>query len=66
MDLAPIEPVKQLSPPICRVAHAWMTEDAYAKLERAAEKRRMHPDALLGKIAARIFGENALEMLPDC
>jgi N-dimethylarginine dimethylaminohydrolase len=43
--------VPALSAPRCEVVHAWLTKDVYALLEQEAERRRMHPDALLAMIA---------------
>jgi hypothetical protein len=46
---------KTLSPPLCRVGHAWMTETEYAVLLDNARRRRVHPDRLLAQIAVAVM-----------
>lgn len=40
----------KLSPPRCRVAHVWLTEEEFGLLSREAEHRRQHVDALAAEL----------------
>jgi hypothetical protein len=46
---------KNLSPPRCRVVHAWVTEERYAAIERAANEVRKHPDQIVAELLDQAF-----------
>lgn len=48
-------PAPVLPPRRCRVAHAWLTDPMYADLEAEANRRRLHPDELLARIAESVL-----------
>lgn len=56
---------KQLSPPRCRVAHAWLTAETYDFLQRAADRRRIHVDQLTAAIVNRFVEEAAVAAAID-
>lgn len=43
------------TPKRCHVAHAWLTAAQYERLAREAERRRMHPDALLSALIGDVL-----------
>lgn len=47
MQAAADDAGKDLSPPRCCVAHAWLSKDVYVLLQRAADLRRIHVDELV-------------------
>lgn len=47
---------KQLSPPRCRVAHAWISDAVYEQLERAGQRDRKHPDQLVAELVTTVYG----------
>lgn len=44
---------KTLSAPRCAVAHAWLSIEDHALLQRAADRRRIHVDQLVAEIIQR-------------
>lgn len=50
VNATPAGEAKQLSPPRCRVAHAWMTAERYAQLEHEAHRRGTSPDAFAAEL----------------
>lgn len=56
---------KNLSPPRCCVAHAWMVTLTYDLLVIEANARRMHPDALLALMAEELLHGNLVGQLLD-
>jgi hypothetical protein len=43
---------KHLSAPVCRVAHAWLTEAIYTELERQAAALGLHTDVYAADLVA--------------
>jgi hypothetical protein len=43
------------TPRRCCVAHAWVSDETYAALERAANARRMHPDMLAAELLLAVL-----------
>lgn len=46
-----------LSAPRCRVVHAWVTDDVLARLQAAADRRRIHPDQLVASLVETVIGQ---------
>lgn len=44
-----------VTPRRTHVAHAWLTEVTYAELQAEADRRRLHPDALVAKILEKLL-----------
>lgn len=61
---SPIE--KVLTPPRTNVAHAWLQADAFEMLQREANRRRQHPDALCAAIIDAVLRGGAIEAVLDC
>lgn len=53
------------SPRRCRVAHAWLSDEIYARLCAEAEARREHPDQLAASIVQVIIGQRLVAALLD-
>ena len=48
-------PDKTLSAPRCRVAHAWLTVELYALLEREADRRGTSADGLAADLVTHML-----------
>lgn len=52
-----VESVERVAPtpPRCRVAHAWLTAELYALLEREAHRRGTSPDVMCAQLTEHML-----------
>lgn len=53
-------PAPKITPPRCRVAHAWLADDEYALLEQHAKRHRTHADVVAGKLLRALLAEEEI------
>ncbi len=46
-----------LSAPRCSVVHAWLNNDVLARLQAAADRRRIHPDQLVASLVEAVLDQ---------
>lgn len=45
----------KLTAPRCSVVHAWLKNDVLARLQAAADRRRIHPDQLVASLVETVL-----------
>lgn len=56
---------KDLTPPRCCVAHAWLDREIHDELVLQANRRRMHPDALVAALIDTVLDRRLIPALLD-
>lgn len=65
MSPQPAAAEPDLSPKRSSVAHAWLSSSVYQQLLIEADRRRIHPDALLATIAEKVLINGYVDAIVD-